>query len=211
VPQLTTILAFGAAAGALILLPGPGMLLLLARGVGNGRRVAVFSALGVETGTAVYVGATAAGLTAVLASSALAFSVVRYLGAAYLIALGVRTLLGRADLELDERHDALSPGRAYLQAFLIGVSNPKIAIFFLAFFPQFIDPNTGPAAEQVMVLGAIFVAMALTFDLFVAAAAGAVGGWLRRRPSFLRRQKYVTGSVYLALGASAATTGGGHG
>jgi threonine/homoserine/homoserine lactone efflux protein len=203
-PATGTMLAFAAAALALITLPGPGMLLLLARGIGAGRRAAVFSAFGLETGTTVYVIATAAGLSAVLASSALAFSVVRYAGAAYLIALGIRTLAGRAE-SLDAPSQA-SPSalRAYRQAVLIGVTNPKIAIFFLAFFPQFVDPHRGSTVTQVFALGALFVVMALAVDLFVASAAGTVGGWLQRRPLFLRRERYVTGSVYLALGMSAA-------
>lgn len=203
-PTTGTLLAFTVAALALILLPGPGMLLLLARGIGAGRRPAIFSALGLETGTAVYVAATAAGLSAVLASSALAFSVVRYVGAAYLVVLGVRTLFGRTELEASPVRPALSSARAYRQALLIGTTNPKIAIFFLAFFPQFVDPNRGSTVTQVLVLGAEFVILALFVDLCVASAAGTIGGWLRRRPSLGRRQRYVTGSIYLALGASAA-------
>lgn len=203
-PTTATLLAFTVAALALIALPGPGMLLLLARGIGAGRRPAVFAALGLESGTALYVAATAAGLSAVLASSALAFSVVRYAGAAYLIVLGVRTLLGSTQLDIDPDRSGLPSGRAYRQALLIGVTNPKIAIFFLAFFPQFVDPSRGSTVTQVLVLGAVFVVLAISVDLCVANAAGTLGGWLRRRPSLARRQRYVAGSIYLALGASAA-------
>ena len=88
---------------------------------------------------------------------------------------------------------------------LVGVTNPKIAIFFLALFPQFVDPHKGSTVTQVLVLGAEFVVLALVVDLFVATAAGTVGGWLRRHPTLARRQRYVTGSIYLALGAYAAT------
>ena len=204
-PTTNTLLAFTATALALILLPGPGMLLLLARGIGAGRRPAVFSALGLETGTAVYVAATAAGLSALLASSALAFSVVRYAGAVYLLALGIRTIAGRTAPEASPDRLRLSSTRAYRQALLIGVTNPKIAIFFLALFPQFVDPHKGSTVTQVLVLGAEFVVLALVVDLFVASAAGTVGGWLRRHPTLARRQSYVTGSIYLALGAYAAT------
>jgi threonine/homoserine/homoserine lactone efflux protein len=98
----------------------------------------------------------------------------------------------------------LSAIRAYRQALLIGVTNPKIAIFFLALFPQFVDPQKGSAVTQVLVLGAEFVVLALAVDLLVASAAGTVGGWLRRHPTLARRHRYVTGSIYLALGASAA-------
>jgi threonine/homoserine/homoserine lactone efflux protein len=206
VPSTSTLIRFCATASVLILLPGPGMLLLVARGVANGRRVAVLSACGVETGTVVYVCATAVGVTALLASSALAFSLVRYVGAAYLVVLGVRTLLGKVHAPLDAAHEPLSARRAYAQAFLIGVTNPKIAIFFLAFFPQFVDPHHGSIALQVFVLGGVFVAMALPVDLLVASTAGSLGNWIRRRPSFARRQRYVAGSVYIALGASAAVS-----
>jgi len=208
VPPADTLLAFTTAALALILLPGPGMLLLLARGVGDGRRAAGFSALGLETGTGVYVAATAAGLGALLASSTLAFSTVRYAGAAYLVVIGVRTLTGRPASTADPTPPPraslrLSPGRAYRQALLVGVTNPKIAVFFVAFFPQFVDPHRA-AAPQVLILGGTFVTLALVVDLLVASAAGTLGGWLARGPSFARRQRYVTGSIYLALGAAAA-------
>lgn len=208
-PTADTLLVFTFAALALILVPGPGILLLLARGVAFGRRAAVFSSLGLETGTSVYVAATATGLSALLASSALAFSFVRYLGAAYLVVLGVRALIGGAEGPIDHAgsratRSELLPGRAYRQALLVGIMNPKIAIFFVALFPQFIDPHRGAAAGQVLVLGVLFVTLALAVDLLVATTAGTVGRWLARRPSFARRQRYVTASIYLALGAAAA-------
>ena len=208
-PTSDTLLVFTVAALALILVPGPGILLLLARGVAFGRRAAVFSSLGLETGTSVYVAATATGLSALLASSTFAFSLVRYLGAAYLVVLGVRTLIGGKQGTVDHTPSQptpseLLPGRAYRQALLVGITNPKIAIFFVALFPQFIDPQRGAAAGQVLVLGAIFVTLALAVDLLVATTAGTVGGWLARRPSLARRQRYVTASIYLALGAAAA-------
>jgi threonine/homoserine/homoserine lactone efflux protein len=203
-PSTNTLLAFTATAMALILLPGPGMLLLLARGISAGRRPALFSAFGLETGTAVYVAATAAGLSALLASSALAFSAVRYAGAVYLLVLGVRTLAGRTSAGASRVRAQLSATCAYRQALLIGLTNPKIAIFFLALFPQFVDPDNGPTVTQVLVLGAEFVVLALGVDLFVASAAGTVGGWLSQHPTLAHRQRYVTGSIYVALGASAA-------
>lgn len=208
-PTADTLLVFTFAALALILVPGPGILLLLARGVAFGRRTAVFSSLGLETSTSLYVAATATGLSALLASSTLAFSFVRYVGAGYLVVLGMRTLIGGRRGTVDHApsqpaSSELMPGRAYRQALLVGITNPKIAIFFVALFPQFIDPLRGAAAGQVLVLGAVFVALALAVDLLVATAAGTVGGWLTRRPSLARRQRYVTGSIYLALGAAAA-------
>ena len=218
-PAADTLLVFTVTALALILVPGPGLLLLLASGVAYGRRTAVFSSLGLETGTAVYVAATATGLSALLASSTLAFSIVRYLGAAYLVVLGVRTLIGRTRSTIGDppspptsQHTPSEPlpGQAYRQALLVGITNPKIALFFVALFPQFIEPHRGAAAGQVLVLGAVFVTLALAVDLLVATTAGALGRWLARRPSFARRQRYVTGPIYLVLGAAAAGDPRGH-
>ncbi|HVD90336.1 MAG TPA: LysE family translocator, partial [Jatrophihabitantaceae bacterium] len=153
-PTTTTLLAFTAAAVALIVLPGPNVIFLLARGIGGGRRVALISVAGVETATAVFVLATAAGLSAVIASSAVAFSLLRYGGAAYLIYLGIRALLGRGRLELVGPAAPRSPSgrRAFAEAFAIGIANPKVAIFFVAFFPQFLDPHRGSTTTQILVL-----------------------------------------------------------
>jgi threonine/homoserine/homoserine lactone efflux protein len=206
----STLFAFVVSAVALMLVPGPSMLFLLARGIGEGRRVAVISAFGVETATAVFVAATAVGLTAVVASSVTLFATVRYVGAAYLIYLGVRTLRAGRDLPLASRPAPARPGRAYRQAFFVGISNPKVALFFLAFFPQFIDTHRGPAAYQVLVLGSVFVVLGLGFDLCYGLAAGTIGRLLRRRPVLARRQRYVTGLIYLGLGGSAALGTGHH-
>jgi threonine/homoserine/homoserine lactone efflux protein len=208
-PTTTTLLAFTAAAVALILLPGPNVIFLLARGIGDGRRVALISVAGVETATAVFVLATAAGLSAVIASSAVAFSLLRYGGAAYLIYLGIRALLGRGHLELVGPTAPRSPSgrRAFAEAFGVGIANPKVAIFFVAFFPQFLDPHRGSTTAQILVLGTIFTVLGLLFDTVWATSAGSVGGWLRRRPGWADRQRLVSGGVYLALGATAALTG----
>jgi threonine/homoserine/homoserine lactone efflux protein len=205
-PAGGTVAVFALAAVALILLPGPAMLFLIARGIGHGRKVAMVSAVGVDSATAVFVLCAAVGLTALLASSAMAFTVVRVAGAAYLGYLGVRALRGNGP-DLTATRTAGSAGRAYRQGFLVGITNPKVALFFLAFLPQFVDPARGAASTQILVLGAIFTLIGLTFDLGYAAAAGTLGGWLHRRPRLASRQRYVTGTLYLALGASAAIGG----
>jgi threonine/homoserine/homoserine lactone efflux protein len=158
----------------------------------------------------VFVASTALGLTAILASSGAAFHTVRYVGAAYLVYLGLRTLFGRGNVELAAVGDAGAPraAGAYLQGFAIGLTNPKVALFFLAFFPQFVDPDRA-AVSQVFVLGAIFVAIGLVLDLTWAASSGAIGQVLQRRPAFLRKQRFLTGGVYLALGLASAFGGGG--
>lgn len=208
-PEPTTLFVFCLATLALIAIPGPNVLYIMARGVELGRRGGIASALGVETGSLVHIAAAAAGLSAVLASSAVAFDAVRYLGAAYLIYLGVRTLVGEGAADAPGPQPEHRLARIYLQGVIVNVLNPKVALFFLAFLPRFVDPAAGPLAAQVLVLGVIFFFIGLAVDLLYALGAGSLGGWLKQRPGFLRRQRYVTGSVYLALGATAALAGRG--
>jgi len=210
-PPAATLLVFAAASVALVAVPGPNVLFVLARGIGGGRRAAVVSVLGVETATLCFVASAAFGLTAVLASSALAFAVVRYAGAAYLILLGIRALLDRGGTDPADAAAARPPaqaGRTFRQAFGVGIANPKVALFFLAFLPQFVSPAAGSATLQVLVLGLVFLAVATALDLGWALLAGWLAGWLRRHPALLRRQRFATGPVYLGLGAYAAVAGG---
>jgi len=208
VPSAATLLVFAAASVALVAIPGPNVLFVLARGLAGGRRAAVVSVLGVEAATLCFVASAAFGLTAVLASSALAFAVVRYAGAAYLVFLGVRALLDRSVVDTAGPAAPVRDGRTFRQAFTVGISNPKVAVFFLAFLPQFVSPSAGSATAQVLVLGVVFFVVALALDLGWAMLAGALAGWLRRHPAVLRRQRFVSGPVYLGLGAYAAVAGG---
>jgi threonine/homoserine/homoserine lactone efflux protein len=205
-PSPATLGAFALAATALILLPGPAMLFLVSRGIGQGRRLAFASTLGIEAATATMVLLTAFGLSALITSSVIAFSIVKYAGALYLVFLAVREFRSRGHFSLQAR---AVPGarRAFLDAYLVGISNPKTAVFFLAFFPQFVHPSTGPVWSQVLVLGAIFVTIGLVFDTGYAMSAGTVGTWLRRHPRALERQKWVSGGIFLAMGGVAALTG----
>jgi threonine/homoserine/homoserine lactone efflux protein len=205
VPSASTLAAFAAAAFVLIAVPGPNMIYLVARSLTEGRRAGLLSALGIETGTLVHTAAAAVGLSALLASSATAFAVVKYAGAAYLVYLGLRALLGRDGGE--ERGAAAAPvsgGHVYRQALLTQVLNPKVAIFFLAFLPQFIDPDRA-AAPQILVLGATLVVMGLAIGAFTALAAGSLSERLRRRRARGRPWgRWASGAVYVALGAYAA-------
>lgn len=205
-PSTATLGTFALAATALILLPGPAMLFLVSRGIGQGRRLAIASTLGIEAATATMVLLTAFGLTAIISSSVLAFSVVKYAGAAYLVYLAIREFRSRGHFSLDS---AVVPHarRAFLDAYLVGISNPKVAVFFLAFFPQFLHPGAGPVWRQVLVLGSIFVAIGMTLDSLYALSAGSVGNWLRRHPQALDRQKFVSGGIFLAMGGASALTG----
>jgi threonine/homoserine/homoserine lactone efflux protein len=208
-PSPSTLAAFSVASLLLILLPGPAMLFLVARGVAGGPRVGALSALGIEAATAVYVVATALGLTAVLAASTTAFTIVRYAGAAYLVYLGVRTLRDRTDPHGPVMAPAPpSTWRSSRQGFLVGIGNPKVALFFLAFFPQFIHPEAGPVWSQVLVLGAVTIAIGTVLDV----SYGVFGGLVRSRlaghgghgPS---RGRIVVGLTYIGLGGLTAATG----
>ena len=206
-PEPTTLLLFAAAASVLVIIPGPNHVYIVTRAIGQGRGAGLASAFGVETGTLVHIAAAAAGLSAVVASSALAFDVVKYLGAAYLVYLGIAALRSREALDLDAAQGRRPLRRVYADGVVVNVLNPKVALFFLSFLPQFIDPARGSVATQVVALGLVLIAIGLTSNIAYALAADALGAWLRRRPGFARGQRYVTGGIYLTLGAVAALTG----
>ena len=207
-PSPSTLAAFALASLLLILLPGPAMLFLVARGVAGGRKVGALSALGIEAATTVYVVATALGLTAVIAASALAFGVVRFAGAAYLVVLGVRTMLDRSDPVAPSVGSAApSLWVSWRQGFLVGIGNPKVALFFLAFFPQFIHPEVGPVAVQVLVLGAVMVSIGTVLDVGYGVFGGVVRAGLGRRSGGARHGRVAVGLTYIGLGGLAAATG----
>ncbi len=211
-PSGATLAAFAVASVLLILLPGPAMLFLLARGIAGGRRVGVYSALGVESASAVYVAATALGLTAVLAASSTALAVVRYVGAGYLIWLGIRTIRTRHEQLVAASSAIGSPvaagaWRSWRQGFAVGITNPKVALFFLAFFPQFLQPEAGPVASQVFVLGAVFVLIGAVLDVGYGISGGWIGDLLGRHPRALPRARVGVGLTFVTLGGVTAATG----
>ena len=206
-PSPTSLLLFVLAASVLVAIPGPNHVYIMTRGLSQGRAAGLASAAGVETGTLVYSAAGAAGLAALIASSTLAFDAVRYLGVAYLVFLGVRTLLRYQPPRLSGPPEPVPLRRVYAEGVLVNVLNPKVALFFVAFLPQFVDPHRGPVAVQIALLGLIMAAIGMASDVAYALAAGSLGDWLNRRPAFLRRQRYLTGGIYLALGVVAAVTG----
>jgi threonine/homoserine/homoserine lactone efflux protein len=207
-PEPTTLTLFALTAIVMIAIPGPNHIYITTRSLADGRRAGLASALGVEVGTLVHVAAAALGLSALLASSATAFSVVKYAGAAYLVYLGIRTLLRRDAEHEAEDAPSSSMARAFGQGLVVNILNPKTSLLFLAFLPQFIDPAQGSATTQIFVLGGTAALLGLTVDSLYATIASAAGSALRRSPRFLRRQRYVTGGIYLALGAGAALAGG---
>ena len=210
-PDPSTFALFAVAALALTLVPGPAVLYIVARSVEGGRLAGLASALGVALGGLVHIAFAVVGLSAILASSATAFALVKWLGAAYLVYLGLRTILAR---DGDDATEAPAVERASLarilrQGIVVNVLNPKTALFFLAFLPQFVEPSQGPAPLQIAALGATFVLIALTTDSAYALLSGTAATWLRRRTGLQKAQRYVSGSIYIALGAVTAAAGSG--
>lgn len=214
VPDAHTLVLFAAASLALTVVPGPAVLYIVARGVEGGRSAGLVSVLGVGVGGLVHTAFAAVGLSALLASSATAFAVVKWLGVAYLVWLGLSRLLGGDDgdaatVSTAETRDLR---RVFWQGALLDTLNPKVALFFLAFLPQFVDPSRGTAWAQILVLGLVFVAAGLCTDGIYALLSGTASDWLRRNTEsrgFRRGQRYVSGGIYLVLGAASAVSGPG--
>ena len=209
-PSAASIGLFSVAATLLLLTPGPAVLYIVARSVEQGRIAGLASVFGITTGTLVHVLASTLGLSALLASSTLAFAVVKYAGAGYLIYMGVRRILSRTDssaspADLPRR----GLGRLYRDGFIVNLLNPKTALFFLAFLPQFVDPSRGAVPLQIAFLGLLFTLMGLTSDGLYALVAGTAGIWVKRQSRYLDWERYVTGSVFIGLGVTAALVGGG--
>jgi len=194
---------FVGAALLLLVVPGPSVLYIVTQSVSYGRRAGLASVAGITTGTFVHVAAATVGLSALLASSALAFNVVKYLGAAYLIIVGVRRLAGLEPDTAGGPAAARSHASLYRQGIVVNTLNPKTALFFLAFLPQFISEH-GAAWAQILVLGLIFACLGAMSDGCWALVAGTLGERLRRSTRFPKIQRYVSGSVFVGLGAVAA-------
>jgi threonine/homoserine/homoserine lactone efflux protein len=187
-------------------MPGPNTLYIIARSIQQGRLAGFVSSLGVQVGTMVHIVAAALGLSALLVSSAVAFNVVKYAGAAYLIFLGIKTLLTREKIEPAKVRKA-ALGRVFYQGIVVNLLNPKTALFFFAFLPQFIDVARGAIVLQIVLLGSILIFLGTLSDSIYALASGSIGNWLRGNLKFLRAQRYFAGSVYIGLGAATALSG----
>jgi threonine/homoserine/homoserine lactone efflux protein len=205
-PDGSTLLLFIGASLALLAIPGPAVIYVVMRSVDQGRAAGLVSMLGVETGTFAYALAAAAGLSGLIAASAVAFTAVKYAGAVYLVYLGVRKLLER-----DRPQEIALTGRSqlYLKGVLVQLLNPKIAIFFVAFLPQFVDSSRGPIAAQILLLGSIFTALAVLSDGAYVLVGGAVGGCIRASRRARGWIAKVSGGVYIGLGLTAALSGSG--
>jgi threonine/homoserine/homoserine lactone efflux protein len=199
-PDPASLWLFCLAALALLAIPGPAVLYIVVQSAEQGRRVGLASVAGVHLGTLVHVAAAAVGLSALILASEVAFNVVKYAGAAYLVVLGIRRLLDRdGDTAFARPQEPLR--QAFLRGAIVNVLNPKTALFFLAFLPQFVDASRGSVWSQVIVFGLVFVGLGAITDSAYALAAGSVAGALRRKRTLLR---YGSGAVFIGLGAVAA-------
>jgi threonine/homoserine/homoserine lactone efflux protein len=203
-PDLTHLPLFILASVVLLLTPGPAVLYIVARSVDQGRRAGLVSVCAIEAGNFVHVIAATLGLSALLLSSALAFTIVKYLGAAYLVYLGLRKLFTREAVQATGNRQPQSLRRIFSQGVVVAALNPKTALFFVAFLPQFADPSQGAIAGQMLVLGSLFVMLAVISDSMYALLAGTVGRWLKGSHRALRAERYLVGSVYIGLGLTAA-------
>jgi threonine/homoserine/homoserine lactone efflux protein len=198
-PDSTSLWLFSVAALALLAIPGPAVLYIVVQSAEQGRRAGLASVAGVHLGTLVHVAAATAGLSALIVASAFAFSIVKYAGAAYLVFLGIRKLLEREEAQVELERDTLR--RAFVRGVVVNVLNPKTALFFLAFLPQFVDADRGGVWSQVLVLGLTFIGLGLVSDSLYAFAAGSVANLLRRKRRIMR---YFSGGVYVTLGVVAS-------
>jgi threonine/homoserine/homoserine lactone efflux protein len=207
-PDASTFALFAAASLAFLAIPGPSVFYIVTRSLAQGRRAGVTSMLGVQAGGLVHVVAAAFGVSALLASSATAFTVVKYAGAGYLILLGARRLLSAGDgaSEPAPRGPA-PPARLFWQGAVVNVLNPKTALFFLAFLPQFVDPDAGPVAPQMLVLGTLLVCLGVLSDGTYAVLAAGAGRRLRESAASRRVLERLSGGVFVALGLAAALAG----
>jgi len=198
-PAPSTLALFALAALALIAIPGPNMIYIATRSMNEGRQAGLKSALGLLTGTAIMIALTAAGIAALIASSNVAYELLHYAGAGYLVFLGLKALATKNGGEA-----AKPKGSAYTQAIVVQLLNPKVLLFFLAFLPQFVDPQAGPVATQIIVFGAILGTLGFALDCTYALAASGAATRLKA----VKHGNRVTGVVYIALGTVAALTGG---
>ena len=204
IPSGSALALFCLASVALAVVPGPAVTYIVTQSVDKGRRAGLFSALGVASGGLVHVAAATAGLSAVIASSATAFTTVKLVGAVYLVVVGIRRILSR-DEDAEVVTEPTPHRQLYIQGVIVNVLNPKTALFFLAFLPQFVDTNRGSVPVQVAFLGVLFAVIALTSDVLYALLADLLAGKLRRTGTGAKLRRWVSGGIFITLGVTAAT------
>jgi threonine/homoserine/homoserine lactone efflux protein len=203
-PPLSTYALFVATSLALLAIPGPAVLYVVSRSIDQGRRAGLASVLGIFSGTVVHVTLATVGLSSLVLASKVAFDTVRYVGAAYLVFLGVRRLLTRAAEENQESRPPRSARDLYTQGLIVNLLNPKTIVFIFAFIPQFVDVDSGHVWLQIMLLGLTFAGFGLASDSLYAVVAGTVADRLRGTPFIARVERWFGGSVLIGLGVAAA-------
>ena len=208
IPDPATLALFCAAALALLVVPGPAVLYIVASSIDGGRRAGFASMLGIQAGALVHVTAAAVGLSGLIAASAVAFDTVKYLGAVYLVGIGLLTLFrGGSPTDAEAPREPTRHRRRFAQGVVVQILNPKTALFFLAFLPQFVDRSAGHVGLQMLFLGLVFVALAIVSDGTWALVAGTASDRLRGHVGFARAQRYVSGAVFVGLGMLTALSG----
>lgn len=202
--DLSQVALFLLATVTLNITPGPDMLYCAARTLGQGKRAGIASALGISTGCLVHTLAAALGVSAILSYSAITFLIIKYLGAAYLIYLGIKTFRSKSPMGINRDIAPVSTAKIFWQGVVTNVLNPKVALFFLSFLPQFVHPERGSVALQITALGLMFITSGTIVLIAMILIVGRAGRWLEARPAFVRAQKWFTGSVFIALGARLA-------
>jgi len=207
-PELSTVIVYMGACALLLVSPGPAVLYVVACSIERGRLAGFVSSLGLTAGTFVHVIAAALGFSAILTSSPITYQVVKYVGAAYLLYLGVRKWIEARGSHDEPRVTGKGSYRnVFYQGVVVSVLNPKLALFVFAFIPQFVDPTAGPVWVQFIVLGSILNVMGIVSDGVYVLLAGSIGAWLNRRPAFVKLQQRFVGTVYIVLGVLAALAG----
>lgn len=198
--DIPTIILFVGAALILLVTPGPAVIYIITRSIDQGRAAGVVSALGISAGTLIHVIAAALGLSAILVSSVTAFTIVKYIGAIYLIYLGIRELVNRTEVEEKNFEEHVNLKHIFIEGAVVNLLNPKLALFMFAFLPQFVKVSNGPGAIQILLLGFILMLLGLCSDSFYALLSSRVRGWLKKHPLILLKQKRFIGTVYIVLG-----------
>lgn len=200
--DLHTLITFIGASLLLLIIPGPAVLYIITKSTEQGKRAGLTSVAGIQLGTLVHVVAAAVGVSALLMASATAFTVLKYIGAFYLIWIGLKKVCTRSKAGAtgsgERKPETMS--RIFWQGAVVNILNPKAALFFFAFLPQFVDPAKGAVTLQLLVLGLLFVLLAFMTDSLYALAAGSLSKWLKRQPRYLVIQNYISGGVYIFLG-----------
>lgn len=203
---MSNITLFAAAAAVLVFTPGPNTLYIIARSIQQGRLAGAVSSLGVQVGTLIHMLLAALGLSALIVSSDLVFNIIKYAGAAYLLYLGLQTFRAKEESDVNEPEDDQSIGDTFRQGVIVNLLNPKTALFFFAFLPQFINPHKEPVSVQILILGLILILLGTTSDMLYALTAGSLGSWLRKNPTMLTLQRYFAALTYISLALITALT-----